>query len=200
MNYLNKLTLLALSFFAISVIISFISGCKDNPTENQKKLEPIDFLPASHEIEGWTKSLAPDDYIDARDSETLKEIVGDNYEVYVAHHFQKGVKQIYEGKVSDVSEMLELRIFDHLSIDHSQKLFHDKRIAPTNNYVIWPNVGDEARIQENINETTIDFYYDKFFVWISIPRRWEVSGNEAKNIAIIFAINVHDKITRLYRP
>ena len=61
----------------LSVLLSFMFvglfvTCKDNPTENQEKLEPIDFLPISHEIEGWIKSLVTGDFIDAGDEKKLK--------------------------------------------------------------------------------------------------------------------------------
>lgn len=197
MNYPNIMLKLARFFFILAVIIT-IPGCKDNPTESKEKLEPIDFLAGDHEIEGWTRSLAERDFIDVRNSENLSEIVGELYEIYVKYKFQKAVKQIYEGEVGGASETLELRIFDQTSLDNAQKLFHHKSIEPNIlNYIMWPNIGDEARLLSN-GDTIFDFYYDKFYVWISISNRWDSS--EAKNIAIIFATTVYHKIKKLYQP
>lgn len=190
-------------FFWVFLCIAFVlvvNGCKDNPTQNKEKLEPFDFLPNNFDIEGWTKALGEGDYVDARDSETLAEIVGENCEVYMSHKFQKGVKQIYEGKIDGANEVLEVRIFDQLSIEHAQKLYHDKKIAPGLNYSLWPDIGNEARIQQIPEDsgTLIDFYYDKFYVRIYISGRW--GETEARAVARFFAVDISDKITKIYRP
>ncbi|MBN1352635.1 hypothetical protein JXJ21_24825 [candidate division KSB1 bacterium] len=187
--------------FSLCLILVSLStqGCKDNPTENKENLEPIDFLPVNYDIEGWTKSLAENDYIYATSSKQLEQIVGADYDIYVKYKFQKGVKQIYEGKIGGADETLEVRIFDQLSMEYSQDLYHDKKIAPTTTYSILPNTGDEARIQRIIESgTLIDFYYDKFYVWISISGRW--GETEARAVARVFAIEISDKIRQLYNP
>jgi len=178
-------------------------NCKDNPTENKARLIPSFFLLESNEVEGWTRSLELGNFIEAENAEGLAEIFRNEpnqkqlTETFMAFHFVRGVKQIYDGRIGGATETLALRIFDMKMINHAQALFYDKVIKPPS-FDFLDTIGDEGRISvsSSDNNISIDFYYDKWYVWIFIRGRW--GAMEAKIIALKFAEKVSQKLRQYY--
>jgi len=113
-------TCLALLFISIVMF-----SCKDktnNPEENINK-EPIDLLPRSGEISGWTKSTGAGDFKEASDEVSLYEILDGGASDYIQYGFIMGVSQKYSGSIGGASVELELRVFDHTATIRMRRRF-----------------------------------------------------------------------------
>lgn len=189
-------------YFLITLLFLSLS-CDDNPLDRDKVVPSL-FLPESDEITGWEKSLQTGHAVEAENAEQLTELLkGDDRqkllkEILLTFDFNRGIKQVYEGKIKSATEMLEIRIFDLKLPKQAQGYFYHKDIKPSK-YDYLDNLGDEARISLISAESNvqIDFYYEKWYAWLYIRGRW--SPGDAQNIAFIFGQKIYQKM-RLYYP
>lgn len=177
-------------------------ACDEDPTEPEL-LVPAAFLPENNEINGWNRNYEVGNFLEAENTDGLVQLfAGESNqkqlaETFIAHYFVRGVKQVYEGKIKNAPEYLEIRIFDQETPTHAQNLFHDKTIKPAN-FSYLNEIGDEGRIAIATSEfvVTVDFYYEKWYCWFQINGRWGAS--EARQVALNFADLIYSKLLQYY--
>lgn len=196
---LKNMRKFCIPLFFILITIS----CEDNPLD-RNKVVPSMFLPESNDISGWERSYQAGHAVEAENAEQLTELLkGDDrqklfHEILMSMDFNRGVKQVYEGKIKSATETLEIRIFDLKFAKQAQGYFYHKDIKPVK-YDYLDNLGEEARITLISAESNvqIDFYYEKWYAWLYVRGRW--SASDAQNIAYIFGQKIYEKM-RLYYP
>lgn len=196
---LKNMIKFCIPLFFILITIS----CEDNPLD-RNKVVPSMFLPESNDISGWERSYQAGHAVEAENAEQLTELLkGDDrqkllHEILMSMDFNRGVKQVYEGKIKSATETLEIRIFDLKFAKQAQGYFYHKDIKPVK-YDYLDNLGEEARITLISAESNvqIDFYYEKWYAWLYVRGRW--SASDAQNIAYIFGQKIYEKM-RLYYP
>ena len=156
-------------------------------TETPEPKDVVDLLPIDNEISGWNRSSA----MKVAENETqLFDLINGEGQVYIDNGFVKCAFQNYVGELSGTMVDLELRIFDMGDTTNAKKVFDAVGVGTETPWTDdFPGV--EARIEEGfISAYKIDFWQDKFYVWITIQDKTE----PGLSIAKVFAFNISDEI------
>ena len=166
------------SLVSIIVLTFVIVNCDES---SDKAIRPIDLLPASGEISGWDKGTGPGDYGEADDQESLYDLINGAAELYIQYGFVEGVQQRYYGDIGDTPATVDLYIGDHGDKANVAAMFEEPELTPQN-LTPWPEVGDEAWIDENaLFHITIHLRADRFYVRVTVDKA------EDENIALTTA-------------
>jgi hypothetical protein len=170
-----------------SLILVAFFVCKKNDDNNPPVKDVIDLLPVDNEISGWTKSSALQI---AENATQLFDLIDGEGQPYVDDGFVKYAIQKYSGDISGTPVTLKLRIADMVDTANACKIYND---VATGTEVAWTDQapGVEARIDAVPGYYyRIDFWDDKFHVWVEINDGTDPSLNIAK----LFALNISQAI------
>lgn len=148
----------------------------------------VDLLPLDNEISGWVR--IPDTQRIAENATQLYELIDGEGQVHIDNGFVKSAFQKYAGDISGAQIELELRIFDMGNNTNAKNVYD---ALETGSETPWTDnsAGVEARIDESpLFAYKIDFWDNKFYVWITI----EDKSDAALAIAKLFALNVSTAI------
>lgn len=182
-------------------LVCIFSHCKDNPTENKEYVVPSNFMPEGNSIDGWVPNLETGNWLEIESTVELEFFLGEQSiqaATVIEHNFIRAAKQVYDGRIAGANETLEVRIFDFEFSNQSEGFYHNKAIIPSKYDFLDTQICETGRISitGSDNIITIDFYYDKWYAWISINGRW--GAYEAKQIAIQFTAQIYENMLRLY--
>ncbi|MFH1862069.1 MAG: DUF6599 family protein [bacterium] len=183
-----------LLFLCISLSL-IPSGCSEKSTENTTSIQPVDLLPASNEISGWSKGTGAGDYGEADDQSSLYDLIDGAAELYIQYGFVQGVLQNYQGTIGGAASTLSLFIADQGSSNNATALFNEELVVPSG-LTPW-NSGvaaiDEAVIDEALLfDIAIYLRADRFFIRIIIGKGSDEVA--ALNTAEDFALAIANKI------
>ncbi len=172
----NKKTLLVL----VSLLAMFVFCTK----EQEKTLDVVDLIPQDNEISGWTRSSA----MQLAENETqLYSLIDGEADGYVTRGFVKCAFQSY----LDAQGLIELRlrIFDQGDSVNAKSVYDFKA---TGSETPWTdnNAGSEARYKVEGFSYTLEFWSERFYVYINIADNTQAGLDVAK----LFALNVSEAI------
>ncbi len=170
---------------AIGLIFLLLFCSKTETTPEPK--DAVDLLPIDNEISGWNRSSATKI---AENETQLFDLIDGEGQVYIDNGFVKCAFQNYVGELSGTTVDLELRIFDMGDTANAKKVYD---VVAVGTETPWTDdfPGVEARIEEGLfTAYKIDFWQDKFYVWITIQDKTE----PGLSIAKVFAFNISDGI------
>lgn len=144
--------------------------------------DAVELIPLDNEISGWSRNGA----MDIAENETkLYELIDGEGTTFVENGFVKFVRQYFSGQVEGRDVDMELRVVDMADPGNANAVYD---AVATGNETPWTQgqAGVEARIEQSLFAYEVDFWDDKFYVWLTISDPTET----ALNIAKLFALNV----------
>ncbi len=175
--------------FILGIILLFCLCTQNEETQIEPK-DVVDLLPLDGEISGWSKSSATE--IAENESQLLSLINGEG-QVYIDNGFVKCAFQTYSGDISGPVD-LRLRIWDMGDTTNAKAIYDElesgSEIPWTNN-----NAGVEARYELKagivVDYYELEFWEDKFFVWMQI----DADTQAGLDVAQLFALNISTAIS-----
>ncbi len=143
--------------------------------------DAIELIPLDNEISGWNRDGA----MRTAENETqLYELIDGEAVDYLNNGFVKCAFQMFLGDVSGSTVDLEVRAYDMADSTNSNAIYDVFERGQTP----WTQgqAGSEARIEQSLFSCTVDFWDDKFYVWVTISD----ASEPALDIAKLFALNV----------
>ncbi|UCG44381.1 MAG: hypothetical protein JSU73_07205 [candidate division WOR-3 bacterium] len=144
--------------------------------------DAVELIPLDNEIGGWSRNGA----MDIAENETkLYELIDGEGTPFIENGFVKFVRQYFSGQVEGRDVDMELRVVDMADSGNADAVYD---AVATGNETPWTqdHAGVEARIEQSLFAYEVDFWDDKFYVWVTISDPTE----PALNIAKMFAHNV----------
>ncbi|MEO0206638.1 MAG: DUF6599 family protein [candidate division WOR-3 bacterium] len=163
------------------IMVLVTIGCSE---KEQKTIDAVDLVPLDNEISGWTKNSA----MQIAENETqLYSLIDGEAPDYINRGFVKCAFQSYFDNQQVIE--LHLRIFDQGDTLNAKSVYDFKAIGSE---IPWTdgNAGEEARYKIEGFSYTLDFWDDRFYVYINITDNTQ-SGLD---IAQMFALNISSAI------
>lgn len=155
-----------------------LSGCGTPPTAK----DVVDLIPLDNEISGWNRSGAMQV---AENSQQLYDLIDGEGQPYIDNGFVKSAFQKFSGRVGQNTVELELRIFDQADTANARKAYE---AITTGSEVPWTDnpAGSAARVEQSLFAYKLDYWGDRFCVWITI----QDNTDQGLAVAKVFARNV----------
>ena len=170
------------------VIFCALAGCsKDKGTDPEETiLDPVDLLPTSEEISGWTPQGDAEEWV----GEALYQPINGEAEIYLRHGFQEAAFLDYQGSGSWASTVLSVRIFDQGSADGAADLYDDPASGTGTPWTGSDAAGTRARTEQYALSCSVEFYEAEYFVHVDIRS----GDDQALEVIKLFARNISGKI------
>ncbi len=135
-------------------------GCNQGPAAK----DVVDLIPLDNDISGWTRT-GPMQI--AETGQQLYDMIDGEAQPYVDNGFVKCAFQKYSGTVGSNQVELEVRVFDMADTANARKVYE---AVTTGSEVPWTkdNPGAAARIEQSLFSYKVDFWGDRFYVWVTI--------------------------------
>lgn len=169
----------------LSLFIIFALNCSKK--EEQTTKDVVDLVPLDNEISGWTRSSAMQI---AENQTQLYSLIDGEAPDYINRGFVKCAFQSYLDNQQVVE--LRLRIFDQNDTVNAKSVYDFKA---TGTETPWTdgNAGVEARYKIEGFSYTLDFWDDKFYVYINIADNTQSGLDVAKLFALNISSAIRDK-------
>ncbi len=160
------------------VILCFACKKEDQPATAK---DPVELLPASNEITGWTRSGQTDS---VRTDSALTALLGAAAQPYTSNGFSKLARQFFEGEIADSTVRLELRIADMADTTHARLIYAALARA---GQTAWTgdNPGDEARFLTDSLFYEVNFRYGQYFFWLRIESALPLAREVCRRFAVV---------------
>jgi len=170
------------------VIVLFLAGCsKDKGTGPEETiLDPVDLLPTSGEISGWTPQGAAEEWV----GEALYQPIDGDAETYLRHGFEEAAFLDYQGSGSWANTVLSVRIFDQGSAEQAADLYDDPTSGTGTPWTGSEAAGTEARTEQYALSCSVEFHEAEYFVHVDIGS----GDDQALEVVKLFARNISQKI------
>ncbi len=170
------------------LIVLLLGSCSKDKGSNpdQTILDPVDLLPASGEISGWTPQGDPEEWV----GEALYQPIDGEAEIHLRHGFQEAAFQDYQGSGSWATAVLTVRIFDQDTEDQARDLYEDPGSGTGTPWTGSQAAGTQARTEQYALSCSVEFHEAEYFIHIDIG-----SGeDQALDVVKLFARNISQKI------
>ena len=170
------------------VLSLFLAGCsKDKGTDPEETiLDPVDLLPTSGEISGWTPQGEAEEWV----GEALYQPINGEAETYLRHGFQEAAFLDYQGSGSWANTVLSVRIFDQGSAEQAANLYDDPASGTGTPWTGSEVAGTEARTEQYALSCIVEFHEAEYFVHVDISS----GDDQALDVVKLFARNISQKI------
>jgi len=170
------------------VIALFLTGCKKDKSTGPEEtiLDPVDLLPTSEEISGWTPQGEPEEWV----GEALYQPINGEAEIYMRHGFQEAAFQDYQGSGSWATAVIAVRIFDQGAAGQASDLYDDPASGTGTPWTGSDAAGTEARTEQYALSCTVEFHQEEYFVHVDINS----GDDQALEVVKLFARNISQKI------
>ncbi len=156
-------------------------GCKKDSDQPGTAQDPVELLPASNEVAGWTRTGATDS---ARTEADLTAMLGTQAQPYVANDFAKLVRQCFAGTIADSQVVVELRVADMTDSVHARALYAALTRAGQTSWT-GDNPGDEARSRGDSLGYEVDFRTGRYHCWLHIDQGVPLAREVCRRFAIV---------------
>jgi len=163
----------------LSLVVLCFACKKDDPPATAK--DPVELLPASNEVTGWTRTGSTDS---ARTDSALSSLLGTAAQPYVDNGFEKLARQYFQGTIAESTVRLEFRVADMADTTNARLIFAALARA---GQTAWTgdNPGDEARVMGDSLFYEVDFRSGQYHFWLHVDNGVPLAREVCRRFAVV---------------